>query len=258
MDDMQMEWMRTLRHLEPQCGVCTKWKCSRKTLVWGVSVYTTSNCLPLLFTFLDVPASVLSMLLFGMLDAPPPSLQQSLTQCPILPQFLQVLTSVMLVACACFVLLFQNALGQWLRGNLSQKNTTQQVLNCPHSVQHLQPKCFGRQISPCKKGKNTYRTQQLPHIIALFPTVLRLPSNLHFLATRHRAWQHDTELAVLASSSSPASRPYFIVRLRLVLERLRQTALLSFEAFLWSSHTSSVFFFKKKNAREFIPITVSY
>ena len=25
--------------LEPQCDVCTRWKCSRKTLVWGASVY---------------------------------------------------------------------------------------------------------------------------------------------------------------------------------------------------------------------------
>ena len=30
MDDMQMEWMRTLRHLEPQCGVCTRWKVFEK------------------------------------------------------------------------------------------------------------------------------------------------------------------------------------------------------------------------------------
>ena len=40
MDGMWMEWMRTLRHLEPQSGVCTRWKCSRNTLMWGVSVYT--------------------------------------------------------------------------------------------------------------------------------------------------------------------------------------------------------------------------
>ena len=37
------EWYfvrHTLRHLEPQCVVCTRSNMSRKTIVWGVSVYT--------------------------------------------------------------------------------------------------------------------------------------------------------------------------------------------------------------------------
>ena len=61
-------------------------------------VCTTSNCLPLPFPFLlFFPLFVLVLLLFDLSYAPPPGLQQSFTQCPVLPQFLQVLMSVLLV-----------------------------------------------------------------------------------------------------------------------------------------------------------------
>ena len=43
MDDTQMEWMRALRHLEPQYGVCTKWKYSRKTRVRCICPHYTPS-----------------------------------------------------------------------------------------------------------------------------------------------------------------------------------------------------------------------
>ena len=47
MEDVQMEWMRTLRHLEPQCDVCTRSNVSRKSLVWGVPVNSSRRNLSL-------------------------------------------------------------------------------------------------------------------------------------------------------------------------------------------------------------------
>ena len=63
---------------------------------WGCSVWTTSTCLPFplpVCLLLPLPVFVYVELSY----APPPGLQQSFAQCPVLPHFLHVLMSVELV-----------------------------------------------------------------------------------------------------------------------------------------------------------------
>ena len=78
-------------------GVCEGYDTVEAVSESGL-ICSTSNCLPLpLPFFLFLPLFVLVLLLFDLSYAPPPGLQQSFTQRPVLPQFLQVLMSVLLV-----------------------------------------------------------------------------------------------------------------------------------------------------------------
>ena len=81
-------------------GVCEGYDAVEAVYEGGL-VGTTSNCLPLPLPvpfLLLLPLFVLLLLLLLLLSsAPLPGLQQSFTQCIVLPQFLQVLMSVVLV-----------------------------------------------------------------------------------------------------------------------------------------------------------------
>ena len=78
-------------------GVCEGYDTIEAVSESGL-VCTTSNCLPLPLPFLlFLSLFVLLLLLFDLSYAPPPGLQQSFTQRTVLPEFLQVLMSVLLV-----------------------------------------------------------------------------------------------------------------------------------------------------------------
>ena len=79
-------------------GVCEGYECVGDVSEDGL-LCTMSNCLPLPLPFLlFLPVYVL---LLDLSCAPPPGIQQCFTLCPVLPQFLQELASVLPVRMPC-------------------------------------------------------------------------------------------------------------------------------------------------------------